>query len=1663
MNQSKKLLAALVAVPASVVVADSTFAADLTLNFGINNEFVGGKAVAATAVKEADLNKSIVDALTKGMNDFEKTITIDLSKVAADKAQEEVEKYFDYLKSNVNTKVNNYDTTMLYGMFKDAKVKVTESGEGDKQVVKLELTLNYYGTKDDVNATLEKLPTMTTTDALEKVKTVHDYIVSNSFITESEHSPTYLALKNTGSPYAYAMYTYMLLNKAGVDVRYVYGMKNGVYRSWNIVKIGTEWYNLDVAANDNTDRNNKDVNYRYFLTNNLGEHRITVDAEKTTAATYNHLATADNKAVSDNFIYFVDANGKIKKIDKKTLKTVDDTKLNEIKVDTVAVTSEPGKMVYVKQVSDTDPVITKESLYFVNTSMGHYLYELVIKNESTTPTYELKLLIKEPVEGILMVGTDAVKYKTASGEKTVYVSALEDDHKNAVNNVKAALNEMGALAKEIAYSTPTSTTLEHPNVKITSKKSELTTQETALVAKQKELTANNAEIVEAEKQLAELTSATTPNESAIDELKAKIVNLKKGKLNLENEKATFETAITELKEKIAQLETNTADLQNKIIKAREFYMALTPNQQKEIEEDPASKANFTELQKLEALFFPASGTNTNVNKLISNINKLDIFDDGYYSAIFAAAEVYKGLTADEKKAVYNYNILQKALEETKKVDTLNADFTKLIGTSKDPFVDVKNFISEVEKLTVRYEKLLPSLQKQITSSGFINQVKERRTTVESYRLKLSNTDETTADYLAVIKEVLTAYNKMTISEQALFTAAEVAKITAANNSTESIEGLAGSLKTALDGQTAGTTKITPELYDTLQGLIAQYNALTTAQKAELNKDTSTKTLVEKLGAFEKEITKIKNLTTLKTIEADVAKLVSTKPKTLADFEAAVKAIQTSITKFETDNKLSNSIAKFYSSTDTVQTLGTHSAALEAAPLKAAKDLIAEINKLTTSSTMTTVITLRAKSKEINAFLQSYIPILKLEEQEVRIITAEIKKLKEDATLADIKPVYDLYMSLSEEARKKVAEADSKRLIDLYNKAVASDTATKDAIKKVQEMVDKLGNQTTREQLDTLIEAYGALDKESQKQIVGYDEKVKAVEERLTAQEEADKDRLAAQNVTTMIATLNEESTEEEILEAREAYDALTDAAKDLISKGTLELLEYYESRMEELIELAEKEAKVVIDRINRITSSYTETQIKSIRVAHTALSALAKKFVTQETLQKLIDAENNIIYQNTVVKQAKLDANAFDVYMNDINRNSTTAEIAKARAYYNRLSAEARKHVTTYEKLVRLETMWKDPEYLDLVFTYYPEYIHAVKPGAIVVQKPTYDPLYIPDDSATTPTYPTSSSSVATNPVASWSAYETMRYQNGRYTTTISSTQVKNIADRNMRLKADNIEIVIPTADLKASTATVGVSVNVSNDQLNIQFTEGNNAKYFSDYVEIHVPFSVLKGNASQIIERVSSFGSAASFKVDGSTFIIRTKSSGTFRTATVSTYNDIPSGEQGTAIRELAKRGIKFDTTTRLSQSYKQVTKMDVALMIATALDLSSNAKSKYLDLESDLHVKRAQGLLEAGIMSGATSARFNPNGTITKQEAAIIIANMYRYLNQDLAKAYNTLNSNYGDIANLTLEARQSIAILELFGVVSGTGLFEPTQALTRGEFAELLYKALTAINYL
>lgn len=1564
MNKSKKILAALVAVPASVVVAGVVQAEEMTTSqtFEFKNSFTGNSSfIEQTSTKtlsidnEEDLKNQILFELANFNKGF--TITYTGTEIASYKIA--IEKLMGEVLSELNTSkvvttssndTVTFDVTEIYGIFNNMRVKATETKNDDVLTsVKLDFSFNYYDTitngqptnfiaakakYSDIKSKVDEA-----TGQVAKIKVIHDYVIQNTHYVATNHS---VASISGLSSHAYALWMYTLLKQVpSMEVQYVYGIVNGEYRSWNIVKIGTEWYHLDAASDDSAEKSDKRIQYRHFLTYTPNERRILSEKNaEITDTTYNYFKTIDNQAQSTTHIYYPNAqtSGEIYQLDLTSLTST------PLAIDRSNATTGTGRIVYYEQTSGdaANIEVVRKYLYFINDSQGKYLYRYELNSS------KLELILKEQLQSIEL-GTNILNYKTIDGESGFLpLSRIEDLNNELANKVNSEIQKL----------------------------------------------------VDTEDQ-------------------------------------------------------TTQKFKEAVMATRQLYLALTEGQRLLV-------SNYQKLVEIEGTLT----SDVKTSAVVDIINKLDEMDESYVKNVDDALSAYNGLS--NKMAVYNYSILQEAVKKVDAARQLKKNLDSKVASviNEDPFAQIPDFIVFVEDFLKKFDSYLPSIRNGVPGLGDIETYHERTVNLRQDTEDFVNTvkiiDEEALDFITTMEVIEKQYDDLLSSQKHIIKSADGNIVNEKLALMTSMKGQIKKFNELMDSLSISDT-ITDDFVSKVQQAQSLYNDMKLAQKNAISEENT-----EKLKALIDRINVISEDVSLKALISAITALDFAEMTSLDNLVSQVTSADT-VSVVAANLGITEEQAIALLSTD-VRTKLVEYRQLKELAINSAKPLIIEMGALDDESSATTIMEVRQRYTNLIAtdsrFEKFFIEELKeLNAQEKRIkeallaaeaqnIIVNIELLSEESTYSEVQAVYQSYQALSDEVKNIVTNKE--KLLGLWDKVSKDATAFQKAIDDVNNAIEALDSQSTKEDIENVRAAYNELTQEQQVKIKNYG-KLDLLIEALEALEIELSNRIAAEKVVELIQILNNESTPNEIKAARDAYTDLTEEAKKLVPKKVLENLEYFELVLESQIAQAEKEAKVVMDRINRIDKTkYTDAQIKSIRMAYNALSDLAKSFVTN--LNILIDGENYIIYQNTVVKQAKLDANAFDIYMNDVSRSSTTQEIAKARSLYNNLSAEAKRHVTTLEKLVRLETMWRDPYYIELVYTYYPDYIHDIKPGGVVIEKPSYDPLYIPDDSAST---------VATTipKTASWSQYETMTYQNGRYSTQITSSQVKNNADRNIRLKAGDIEIVIPTSEIQSSTAAVGVSVSVTNNQLNIQFTEGNRAKTFASTVEVHVPVSKLKANTSQVVQRVTSTGtSPSSFKVDGSTFIIRTATGGTFKAANSSViYTDIPNNDQGRAIRELTKRGILFNTKNRLVQSSKQVSRLDVAVMIASALDVSSNTKSKYLDIANTQQLKLVQGLLEAGIMSGATSSRFAPNASVTKQEAAIIIANMYRYLNQDLAKAYNELNFSYTDIANLTFEARQSIAILELFGVVDGEGLFNPEKALSRGEFAELIYNALIAIDYL
>ena len=164
-------------------------------------------------------------------------------------------------------------------------------------------------------------------------------------------------------------------------------------------------------------------------------------------------------------------------------------------------------------------------------------------------------------------------------------------------------------------------------------------------------------------------------------------------------------------------------------------------------------------------------------------------------------------------------------------------------------------------------------------------------------------------------------------------------------------------------------------------------------------------------------------------------------------------------------------------------------------------------------------------------------------------------------------------------------------------------------------------------------------------------------------------------------------------DARTAYDALTEAQKDLVPAETLSVLTAAESAYAELKAAADSgtanqnAADAVIAKITAIgTVTYTsesKAQIDEARTAYDALTEAQKKLVPEETLSVLTAAEASYNSQKATADKANAVVAKITAIGTVTYTSESKAKIDEARTAYNALT-EAQKALVPAETLALL-------------------------------------------------------------------------------------------------------------------------------------------------------------------------------------------------------------------------------------------------------------------------------------------------------------------------------------------------------------------------------------------
>lgn len=105
----------------------------------------------------------------------------------------------------------------------------------------------------------------------EKIKLIHDYIITNSIYDMSTNQNTAYdcLVEGISACQGYAALTYKMMEEAGIPCRIIAGHGLGEPHAWNIVKLDGLWYNIDCTWDDPVGAVSKDyIGYDYFLKSN---------------------------------------------------------------------------------------------------------------------------------------------------------------------------------------------------------------------------------------------------------------------------------------------------------------------------------------------------------------------------------------------------------------------------------------------------------------------------------------------------------------------------------------------------------------------------------------------------------------------------------------------------------------------------------------------------------------------------------------------------------------------------------------------------------------------------------------------------------------------------------------------------------------------------------------------------------------------------------------------------------------------------------------------------------------------------------------------------------------------------------------------------------------------------------------------------------------------------------------------------------------------------------------------------------------------------------------------------------------------------------------------------------------------------------------------------
>ena len=186
-------------------------------------------------------------------------------------------------------------------------------------------------------------------------------------------------------------------------------------------------------------------------------------------------------------------------------------------------------------------------------------------------------------------------------------------------------------------------------------------------------------------------------------------------------------------------------------------------------------------------------------------------------------------------------------------------------------------------------------------------------------------------------------------------------------------------------------------------------------------------------------------------------------------------------------------------------------------------------------------------------------------------------------------------------------------------------------------------------------------------------------------------------------------------------------------------------------------------------------------------------------------------------------------------------------------------------------------------------------------------------------------------------------------------------------------------------------------------------------------------------------------------------------------TFPDIQGTPHQTAIETLAARGIILGRGDNSFAPNDTMTRAEFAAIITRALSLPNRtANISFLDVPANVWYTRVvETAFYYGIVNGTSATSFSPYGTITRQEAALMVARAARLagINTDMNHAQvEHMLGQFEDGHTVATWTRGELAFLLCTGILRANGnTISPQAQIQRGEIAQMLFHLLGQANLL